>query len=223
MDVREALFSLQDLSYKAFHTKLMPTVEKETVIGVRTPDVRRLARSLSPQDAAVFLDALPHKYYEENNVHACLIASCKDFDTAVSLSERFLPYINNWATCDMFFPKVFQKNPDAILPYIRKWICDEKAYTVRFAIGLLMRLFLGERFSPEYLSLVAEVPQEDYYVYMMVAWYYAEALVKQYDATILYLTEHRLPVRTHNKAIQKAIESFRIPTETKTYLRTLRR
>jgi len=223
MDVREALFSLQDLSYKTFHTRLIPTVDKETVIGVRTPDVRRLARSLSPQDAAAFLDALPHRYYEENNVHACLIARSKDFDTAVSLSERFLPYINNWATCDMFFPKVFQKNHNAILPYIRKWMCDEKEYTVRFAIGLLMRLFLEEHFSPEYPSLVAKVPQEDYYVYMMVAWYFAEALIKQYDAVIMYLTEHRLPVRTHNKTIQKAIESFRIPAEIKSYLRTLRR
>lgn len=223
MDVREALFSLQDLSYKTFHTRLIPTVDKETVIGVRTPDVRRLAHSLSPQDAAAFLDALPHRYYEENNVHACLIARSKDFDTAVSLSERFLPYINNWATCDMFFPKVFRKNHNAILPYIRKWMCDEKEYTVRFAIGLLMRLFLEEHFSPEYPSLVAKVPQEDYYVYMMVAWYFAEALIKQYDAVIMYLTEHRLPVRTHNKTIQKAIESFRIPAEIKSYLRTLRR
>ena len=223
MDVREALFSLQDLSYKAFHTRLMPTVEKETVIGVRTPDVRRLARSLSPQDTAVFLDSLPHDYYEENNVHACLIANCKDFDTAIALTERFLPYINNWATCDMFFPKVFQKNRDALLPYIRKWICDEREFTMRFAIGLLMRLFLEDRFSTEYLSLVAEVPQEHYYVYMMVAWYFAEALIKQYDATIVYFTEHRLVRRTHNKAIQKAVESFRIPLKTKTYLRTLRR
>ncbi len=223
MDIRSELFALQDLSYRDFHARLMPTVQKETVIGVRTPALRRLVRQIPTQDAASFLSSLPHTYYEENNVHACLIAACKDFETALHLTEAFLPYIDNWATCDMFFPKIFEKNAEALLPHILTWIRDDAEYTVRFAIGLLLRLFLDERFSADYLALVAETKQDDYYVYMMVAWFFSVALVKQYEATLPFLLEHRLPRRTHNKAIQKAIESYRISPEKKTYLRTLRR
>lgn len=223
MDIQKELFALQDLSYREFHARLMPTVPKENIIGVRTPMLRRLSRQLSPSDASAFLSELPHHFYEENNVHACLISSCKDFDTALSLTEDFLPFIDNWATCDMFFPKIFEKNADLLLPHIRKWIQDKHAYTVRFSIGLLMRLFLETRFSPEYLSLVSDIPQNDYYVYMMTAWFFSVALVKQYDATLPFLLEYRLPRLTHNKTIQKALESYRIPTKTKAYLRTLRR
>lgn len=223
MTVAERLLELQDLKYRDFNSKLIPSVDPELVIGVRTPELRKFAREFAKDsESAVFLGELPHKYYEENCLHAFVIEQIKDFDTAVKMTEEFLPYIDNWATCDMFFPKIFSKNADALLPLIKKWIKSDKTYTVRYAIGLLMRMYLDDKFSEEYLALVASVKSEEYYINMMIAWYFATALAKQYDSTIPYIAEKRLSPWIHNKSIQKSIESRRISADTKAYLRTLK-
>lgn len=222
-DLEQRLFSLQDLEYKAFHCRLMPTVDPSRVIGIRTPALRTLAKEFAKQpEAAQFLDSLPHDYYEENNLHGFLVSAIKDPEEAISQLDRFLPYVDNWATCDMLSPKAFQKESPLILPKIRAWLSDSHAYTIRFGIGMLLKFYLDDRFSPEFLSWAAEVGSEEYYVRMMVAWYFATALAKQYDAALPYITEHRLPDWIHNKAIQKAIESNRIPPETKVFLRNLK-
>lgn len=222
-DLEQKLFTLQDLKYKAFHCRLMPTVDPSRVIGVRTPALRTLAKEFAKQpEAAQFLSNLPHDYYEENNLHGFLISAIKDPREAISELDRFLPYVDNWATCDMISPKSFRKDSPLILPKIRAWLGNSRTYTIRFGIGMLMEFYLDKRFSLEYLSWVADVCNEEYYVKMMIAWYFATALAKQYDSTLPYLTEHRLPAWTHNKTIQKAIESNRIPPEAKTFLRTLK-
>ena len=222
--IQEMLFELKDEKYADFSSKLMPTVEKSTVIGVRIPTLRRLAKELSGSDEAMtLLRELPHKYFEENNLHAFLIGEIKDFDKCLSELEFFLPYVDNWATCDSMRPKCFSKNARMLLPKIDEWISSEHTYTKRFAIELLMLYFLGDRFDDSYLGKVAAVQNDDYYVKMMKAWYFATALAYQYDAAIVYLEEKRLDEWTHNKTIQKAIESYRISLEHKTYLRTLRR
>lgn len=223
MDIQKELFALQDTGYRDFHARLMPTVDKATIIGVRTPALRKFAKGVPAADRACFLASLPHAYYEENNLHGLFISAIRDFDSALAETERFLPYIDNWATCDMFFPKVFAQNNTALLPHIRRWLADDAEYTVRFGIGLLMRLFLDAAFSPEYPALVAAVRREEYYIRMMVSWYFATALAKQYNAVLPYLTENRLDTWVHNKTIQKAVESYRISNETKAYLKTLRR
>lgn len=223
MDIQKALFKLQDKPYRDFSAKLMPTVDKELVIGIRTPHLRAFGKSIKDtDDAKNFLNTLPHKYYEENNLHAFLLEGIKDFDTALSETEKFLPYIDNWATCDGFSPKIFSKNTDALLPKIVLWLKSDKPYTVRYAIGLLMKLYLDEHFKEEYLKMVAEIRFEHYYVKMMQAWYFATALAKQYDKAILYIENTRLDKWTHNKAIQKAVESYRIANETKEYLKSLK-
>ena len=221
--ILEKLFALQDKEYQAFQSKLMPTVLPETVIGVRTPLLRQLAKELAgtPQ-AESFLQSLPHKYYEENNLHAFLVEKIRDYDTALTETERFLPYIDNWATCDCFCPKVFAKHREELLVSIRRWLDSDKIYTVRYAMGMLMRYYLDEEFRLEYLVWVAGVHSEEYYLNMMRAWYFATALAKQPDATMPWLTERRLDVWTHNKTIQKAVESFRISPEMKQQLRELR-
>lgn len=222
--LRDALFALQDINYKAFHEKLIPTVPPETVIGIRTPVLRRFASDYAKTpDAAEFRASLPHAYYEENNLHAFLIEKIRDFDQALAALEAFLPYIDNWATCDAFAPKVFAKHTDELLPHIESWIASEKTYTVRYGLGALMRYYLDEHFKPEYLTLAAGVRSEEYYVNMMIAWFFATALAKQYDAALQILLEHKLDVWTHNKAIQKARESFRITDAQKAYLSTLKR
>lgn len=222
--LQKELFALQDPSYKAFHQKLMPETDPDTIIGIRTPVLRKFARSFAKTDAAsAFLQALPHRYYEENNLHAFVLETEKDFERALSETERFLPYIDNWATCDCFCPKVFAKNAERLLPKITCWICSDHTYTVRYAIGLLMRFFLDENFDVRYLDAVAAVRSEAYYVNMMRAWFFATALAKQYDATLPYLTGERLDAWTHNKTIQKAIESNRIDSDQKAFFRTLRR
>ncbi len=224
MNIQNELFKLQDLKYKKFHTRLMPTVSEEKVIGVRVPQLRKLAKTFAKDaNCAAFLNALPHTYYEEDNVHAFVIEQIKDFDAVITETERFLPYIDNWATCDMFLPKVFKTNADKLLPYVQNWLVSDKTYTVRYGMGILLKLFLEGDFKPEYLKWVADVKSEEYYIRMMQAWYFATALAKQYDSAIVYLTEHRLEAWTHNKTIQKAIESYRIAPETKEYLRTLKR
>lgn len=221
--VREQLFGLQDETYRDFQSALMPTVPKEKVIGVRTPALRKLAKQLAgtPQ-AEAFLQALPHDYYEENNLHAFLIEAIRDYGTALAETEKFLPYIDNWATCDFPEPKCFRKNKKAVLEEVRKWIASTETYTIRYGIGMLMRLFLDEDFSPEYLEMAAGVQSQEYYVNMMIAWYFATALAKQWDAAVPYIEQHRLSDWVHKKTIQKAVESYRITSEQKEYLKGYR-
>lgn len=222
-EIQEQLFALQDKGYQAFHSRLMPTVPAEKVIGVRTPVLRKLARQLvgTPQ-AEAFLRSLPHEYYEENNLHAFLLENIRDYDTALAETEKFLPYINNWATCDGFCPKVFAKHRAELLRPIRRWLDSGEVYTVRYGMEMLMRYYLDDAFRPEYLEWVADVRSTEYYINMMRAWYFATVLAKQPDAALLWLTEKRLDVWTHNKTIQKAVESYRISDEMKRLLRGLR-
>lgn len=221
MTLEEQLFSLRKEDYAVFQRRLLPTVPPETILGVATPELRALAKALPNPEA--FRQQLPHRYFEENQIHAFSLEREKDFDTVISQVEAFLPYIGNWATCDQLRPKCFARNKEKLLPHIRAWLASEEVYTQRFAMGMLMVHYLDSDFRPEYLSWVSENQDEDYYVRMMVAWYFATALAKQYDAAIPYLTEHRLPLWTHNKTIQKASESYRVPQAQKDYLRTLRR
>jgi len=223
MNIQQELFKLQDLKYKDFHSKLMPTVNPDLVIGVRVPHLRSLAKKLKgTAEAERFIRELPHKHYEENNIHAFLIEQIKDYKTALAETERFLPCVDNWATCDMFLPKVFKKHTEELLEHIKLWIRSDKPYTVRYGIKLLMQLYLDEHFKTEYMDMVASVKSEEYYVNMMRAWYFATALAKQYDAALPYITENRLDRWTHNKTIQKAVESYRITKEQKEYLRNFR-
>lgn len=221
-DLQKRLFSMQDIKYKEFHSKLMPTIDPETVIGVRSPRLRKLTSEIrNDSETNAFLHSLPHKYYEENNLHAFIVSGFRDYGKALEYTENFLPYIDNWATCDAFAPKVFGKKREEFLPVIKEWIASDKPYTVRYGIGMLMRFYLDdEYFSEDLLALAADIKSDEYYVNMMVAWYFATALAKQYDSAIRFINDKRLPVWTHNKAIQKAIESRRISPETKEYLRT---
>lgn len=219
------LFALQDIDYKDFNKKLIPTVDEKTMIGIRTPALKTLAKTLfktKPDMVTQFLSELPHQYFEENNLHAFLIENFKDFDAALAQTERFLPFIDNWATCDSFAPPLFKKHPEEIYQKILQWIRSPHTYTVRYAIGLLLSNYLDAHFTPAALELVAGVQSEEYYINMMIAWYFSFALIKQYDVAIPYITEQRLSPFTHNKTIQKAIESRRISTDTKDYLRTLK-
>ena len=222
-DIQSELFSMQDLKYRDFHLSLIPTVPAERIIGVRTPQLRKYAKTLAGTErGAAFLNELPHRYYEENNLHAFIAEKIRDFDEALAETKRFLPYIDNWATCDAFMPGVFKKHKAQLLPEIKNWIASDSTYTVRFGTGLLMKLYLDEDFEPELLGLAASVKSSEYYIRMMVAWYFATALAKQYDAALPYLTEKRLDKWVHNKTVQKATESYRIPPETKSYLKTLK-
>ncbi len=220
----EGLFAHQDLVYREFSAKLMPTIDSDTVIGVRIPVLRRMAKDLyGTQEAAAFLGRLPHTYYEENNLHAFLIAQIPDFDTCVEELNRFLPYIDNWATCDSLRPICFKKHREDLLPWIQKWMASQAPYTLRFGIEMLMVYYLDEYFTPDYPEWVTRIQSEEYYVNMMIAWYLATALSKQWAAVVPYLEVKSLPVWIHNKTIQKAVESYRITKEQKEYLRTLRR
>ncbi|SEA81593.1 3-methyladenine DNA glycosylase AlkD [Pseudobutyrivibrio sp. ACV-2] len=217
------LFKLQDVKYRDFQAKLMPTMNPENVIGVRTPELRKLAKQLAKRDDVdEFLDSLPHKYFDENQLHAFIISEIKDYEKCLDRLEAFLPYVDNWATCDQMSPKIFKKHRAKLMQEIERWIESDYTYTVRFAIGMLMEHFLDEDFDIVYADMVADVHSEEYYINMMIAWYFATALAKQYDAIIPYLIEQRLDTWTHNKTIQKAVESYRITPEQKTYLRTLR-
>lgn len=217
------LFRKQDPDYADLQRRILPTVSPDRIIGVRTPELRSFARKLYGTDAADrFLAHLPHRFFEEGQLHAFLISLEKSFNDCIILVDAFLPFVDNWATCDQLLPKVFKKSPESLLPYIHAWIRSDHVYTVRFAIGMLMQHFLDERFSPEYADLVAEVRSGEYYVNMMRAWFFATALAKQYDEILPYLEEKRLDAWTHNKAIQKSIESYRITDAQKQYLRTLK-
>ena len=217
------LFRLQDKKYAAFQAKLIPTVAADRIIGVRTPELRAFAKELfGNENTAAFLAALPHQYFEEDHLHAFVISLEKDFDKCMGMVEAFLPYIDNWATCDQLSPKVFKKEPEKLLAHIDTWLQSDRVYTVRFAIGMLMQHFLDERFESKYADLVAEVKSDEYYINMMIAWYFATALAKQYDAVLPYLEGKRLDDWTHNKAVQKSVESYRITPEQKAYLKTLK-
>ena len=221
--IRASLWEMQDVGYKDFHAKLIPTVAPEAIIGVRTPELRKYARKLAkdPQ-ISDFLAQLPHQYYDENNVHAFVVEQIKDYGECLAQTERFLPYIDNWATCDMMAPKVFAKHKAELLESVQRWIASSETYTIRYGVGMLMRFYLEEDFRQEYLQWVADISSEEYYVNMMRAWYFATALAKQYQAVIPYLEEKRLDDWTHNKAIQKACESYRVTAEQKKHLRGLK-
>lgn len=222
-EIQKLLFDRQDLTYRDFQSRLMPTVDPETVIGVRMPALRKLAKELAgTQPAEDFLRQLPHRYYEENNLHGLLLSAMPDYDAVVAALEAFLPHVDNWATCDLLSPKVFRKHPSELPGQIRRWVADPHPYTVRFGLGMLLSFYLDEAFRPEYLDLAAGVRREEYYVKMMVAWYFATALAKQYAAALPYVEERRLDRWTHNKTIQQAVESYRITPEQKAYLRSLR-
>lgn len=221
--VQARLFELQDFSYRDFHSKLMPTVPKEKIIGVRVPQLRKLAKEFGKtEDAKEFLKILPHKYYEEDNLHAFLIEQIKDFDECIFALDDFLLYVDNWATCDMMSPKVFKNNTEKLLPKIEEWLISDYTYQVRFAIGMLMKFYLDESFDERYLQLVASVKSDEYYINMMIAWYFATALAKQWEKTVPFIENKVLDKWTHNKAIQKAVESYRITKEQKEYLKQLK-
>lgn len=223
MTVYERLAACGNEKYRDFQAKLVPTVPKETILGVKTPNMRRIAKEINgTKEAEDFLAELPHAYYEENLVHFFLIAMIRDFDECVAAVETFLPYVDCWPVCDQSSPKAFAKNHEKLLPLIRKWMASQHVYTVRFGIRMLMNEFLGADFRPEYPEWVAAVNGEDYYIKMMVAWYFATALAKRYDESVVYIEERRLDPWTHRKAIQKAVESFRVSAEHKEYLKTLR-
>lgn len=223
MILYECLNRVKDESYRAFQTKLVPNIPPETVLGVRTPEMRRIAKEVfeGPSREA-FLNDLPHRYYEENLIHFFVIAQIRDFEECVLAVEAFLPYVDCWPVSDQATPKVFVKNHQKLLPYIRKWIASEHVYTARFGIRMLMNEFLGADFRVEYHELPANKEGEDYYLKMMIAWYFATALAKRYDETLPYFEEHRLDEWVHRKAIQKALESFRVTDEHKEYLKSLK-
>ena len=222
--IQEELFRLRDEQYRDFQIRLVPTVDPQTVIGVRTPLLRQYAKELSGREEAdVFLSALPHRYFDENQLHTFLLCEMKDYERCVGEVCRFLPYVNNWATCDQLSPKVFSKHRGELLASVRKWIASEDTYTVRFGIGMLMSHYLDECFDPVFPELVAGIRSEEYYINMMRAWYFATAMAKRRDDVIGYIEDESLDRWTHNMAIRKALESRRVPDADKAYLRTLKR
>ncbi len=215
---------MQDKKYAAFQAKLTPNLTLEDFIGVRTPDLKKFAKQLFKEDDyQEFITNLPHKYFDENQLHAFIIAEIKDYDTCINEVNNFLPYVNNWATCDQLSPKSFKKNKDKLLKEIKVWIKSKETYTVRFAIGNLMRHYLEEDFDKKYPEMVSKVRSDEYYINMMIAWYFATALAKQYDSVLPYVTDNKLDVWTHNKTIQKAVESDRITSQQKDYLKSFKR
>lgn len=221
--ILKTLIALKDDKYKTFTSKLIPNINPDVIIGIRTPQLRDLAKKLKDEkDIDIFLSTLPHKYLEENSLQAYLIEQIKDYDLCVKEINKFLPYIDNWGTCDTLRPKCFKKNTDKLFNEIKKWIKSNHTYTIRFAIGMLMTYYLDNNFNQEHLDMVASVKSDEYYIKMMIAWYFATALAKQYDSAIVYLENNKLEQWTHNKTIQKAVESFRITQEQKEYLKSLR-
>ena len=222
-ELQQQLFTLQDLKYRDFHSRLLPGIDKETIIGIRTPVLRKFAKEFGKTEKAkAFLQELPHQYYEENNLHMMLISEERDYEICLEQVKAFLPYIDNWATCDLPLPKCYAKHKEDLISEVKQWMASGKTYTIRYGIGVLMRLYLDEDFRPEYLEWVADIRSEEYYVNMMSAWYMATALAKQWDAAIPWLEEKRLSEWVHKKTIQKAIESYRITPEQKMHLRLLK-
>ncbi|MBR4071724.1 MAG: DNA alkylation repair protein [Clostridia bacterium] len=223
VELNERLFLLSDEKFKKFNSSLIPNIDPEYIIGVKTPQLKSIAKELYKSDNyKEFLLDLPHKYFEENQIHDFIIAEFKDFDKCIIEVERFLPYIDNWATCDQLSPKVFVKHKPELLEYINRWTKYRHTYTVRFAVNMLMRHFLEDDFSIIYADMVAEISIDDYYVNMVRAWYFATALAKQWESVLPYLEDKKLDVWTHNKTIQKSVESLRISKEQKEYLKTLK-
>ena len=223
--IQQQLFELQDLKYRDFHAKLVPGMDVNAIIGVRTPELRKLAKQLAKDErVGDFLAVLPHRYLDEMNLHGFIISELKDYDECLEEIERFLPYVNNWATCDLLSPKAFKqkKNRVRLIEDIKRWMASDEPFIIRFGIEMLMSFYLDEDFKPEYLKWVADIHHEHYYVKMMVAWYFATALAKQWDATLPYIAEPILEKWTHNKAIQKAVESYRIKPEQKEQLKSYR-
>ena len=222
-ETREKLSSLQDLKYRDMQVRIIPSVKPESIIGVRTPELRKMAKELAQsREIGVFLENLPHKFFEENQLHAFIVSGMKDYRECLGTLNRFLPYVDNCATCDQMSPRVFKKHRLELMESIRGWLGSAETYTIRFGIGMLMEHYLDEDYNPACPEMVADVRSEEYYVNMMIAWYFATALAKQYEAVLPFITEHRLDTWTHNKAIQKAIESFRITPEQKEYLKSLK-
>lgn len=222
-EIQKRLFELRDEKYRDFQVKLIPSVDPAAVIGVRTPELRRLAKELSKRDDIdAFLDALPHEYFDENQLHAFILSGMKDYGRCMAGVCRFLPFVDNWATCDQMSPKVFGKNKEDLFAHIKVWLRSDETYTIRFAVGMLMEHFLGDDYNAAYPEMVAEIRSDEYYVNMMRAWYFATALAKQYDSTVGFIEDRKLDRWTHNKAIQKSVESYRITPEQKTYLKSLK-
>lgn len=223
MNVINELKSLQDTKYRDFQAKLIPTIDQSTIIGVRMPDLRKLAKKFDEKQAQIFMKDLPHTYYEENMLQSILISNMKNYDDCIDQLEIFLPFVDNWAVCDCISPKIFTKNTDKLIDKIKLWAKSSHTYTVRVAICLLMKYFLDEKFKVEYLKIATQIKSEEYYVNMMVAWFFATALAKQWDDVIFVLEDNLLDNWTHNKTIQKARESFRITLEQKQYLKSLKK
>lgn len=221
-NIQKQLFLLQDKKYREFHSKLIPTIDKQTIIGVRVPVLRKFAQELDEKTATTFLQKLPHQYYEENQLHAILLSGLKDYGQCLAAVNKFLPYVDNWATCDLLRPKIFVKYHKELIKEISLWLQSEKTYTVRFGIEMLLVHFLDKDFQKKYLDWVAKIQSEEYYVRMMQAWFFAEAAAKQYEAVLPYFEKQKLESWTHNKAIQKACESFRVAKGRKEYLRKLK-
>ena len=222
-EIREELTRLQDPAYRELQIRIIPTVKAETILGVRTPELRRMAKQLSrTEDAGMLLADLPHAYFEENQLHAFIVSGIREYGDCIAELERFLPYVDNWATCDQMSPRVFRKHRQELRESIWRWIDSGKTYSVRFGIGMLMEHYLEEDFDPVYPEKAAAVRSKEYYINMMIAWYFATALAKQYETVLPFLEKHRLEPWTHNKTIQKACESYRIAPEQKEYLRTLK-
>ena len=220
--IEDKLRAVADPVYREFTAKLTPNVPSELFLGIRLPELRKLAKTLTDDEKTAFLAELPHKYFDENMLHGVLLSGIKDFEQCLFETERFLPYIDNWAVCDTISPKCFEKHKAELLPKLEEWTNSDETYTIRFGIGMLMRHFLDADFDPRFLEKVASVRSEEYYVNMMIAWYFATALAKQWDAAIGYIEGRRLDKWTHNKAIQKARESYRVSSEHKELLHTLR-
>ncbi len=221
--VQARLFAMQDEKYRDFTAPLLPTLKRETMIGVRIPRIRALAKEMeSAEEAEAFLSRLPHTWFEENILHAALLSGIKSYEKTAAALDAFLPYVDNWSVCDTLIPRAFKACPPQLPEKVRAWLSSDAPYTVRFGLGTLMRFYLDDAFRPEYLEWAADLRSEEYYVNMMIAWYFATALAKQYDAAIVFFEEKRLMSWTHNKAIQKAVESYRVTPEHKTYLKTLK-
>ena len=222
-DLHKELKKLQDLKYRDMQIKIIPTVKPASIIGVRTPELKAMAKEiLKSGDYKDFLNDLPHKYFEENQLHAFILSGMKDASECFDELEKFLPYVDNWATCDQMSPKIFKKHKEELLKRIKVWIASDEPYTIRFGVGMLMEHFLDDDYDVKYPSMVAKLKSDEYYVNMMIAWYFATALAKQYDTILPYIEKKKLDKWTHNKAIQKSVESYRITAEQKTYLKKLK-
>jgi len=222
-DIRQELYSLQDLKYKDLQEKIINNIPQDSIIGVRTPELRNMAKTLlKREDVGEFLDDLPHSFFEEDQLHAFIISGMKDYDRCMEELIKFLPYVNNWATCDQMSPKVFGKHKKELAKKAEEWLKSDRTYTVRFGVGMLMEHFLGDDFDIRFPKMVAKLRSDEYYVNMMIAWYFATALAKQYDDIIPFIEKNKLAPWTHNKTIQKAVESYRITPDKKEYLKSLK-